>query len=176
MINKPLKGEKLELRALEPEDLEILYKWENDITIWRVTDRMIPLSKYVLKRYLENSHKDIFEMKQLRLMIQMKEDSRPIGTIDLFDFDPYHRRAALGIMISATEDRRKGYAAEALDLLISYSFKTLDLHLLHCSITSDNTASIELFKQASFTITGTKIAWTWNGEKFLDEHFLQLVR
>jgi len=176
MTDNILRGANLELRALEPEDLEILYKWENDTSIWRISERIVPVSKYLLKKYLETSHKDIFETKQLRLMIQLKEDSKPVGTIDLFDFVHYHRRAALGILISAPEDRRKGYAAEALELLISYGFETLNLHLLYCSICSDNIASLELFKQAGFIITGTKQEWTWDGEKFLDEHILQRLR
>lgn len=176
MISKPLQGEHIELRALEPEDLDLLYKWENDTTIWKVSDRLLPLSKYHLKRFLDNYHKDLYETKQMRLMIQLKEESRPIGAIDLFDFDPYHKRAAIGILISAPEDRRKGYAAEALDLFISYGFGTLGLHLMYCSITSNNTASLNLFNQAGFKITGTKSEWTWDGERFLDEHFLQIVR
>ncbi len=174
-MNK-LLGKNLVLRAQEPEDLEILYQWENDTSIWRISSRMMPLSKYQMKRYLENAHKDIYEIKQVRLMIEVVEGSRPVGTIDLFDFDPYHRRGGVGILISAPEDRRKGYAAEALDLMIRYAFETIDLHLLHCSIYSDNAASLELFKQAGFKITGTKVQWTWDGEKFMDEHFLQLLR
>lgn len=175
-MDRLLIGKVLELRALEPEDLEILYKWENDSSIWRVSDRMTPLSKYLLKRYLENAHKDIYEMKQLRLMIQKRDDRQEVGTIDIFDYDPYHKRAALGILIAAQEERRKGYAAEALDLLIAYAFESLDLHMLYCSITSDNIPSLSLFKQAGFKITGTKRSWAWNGKEYLDEHFLQKLK
>ncbi len=174
-MNK-LIGKSLELRALEPEDLEILYKWENDTEIWNLSNRVTPLSKYILKKYLESAHKDIYETKQLRLIIQLQAGSRPIGAIDLFDFDPFHRRAGIGILIAEKGDRRKGYAREALELLIDYSFETMDLHQLFCSVSHENKASQDLFMQSGFDITASRIDWIWNGERFEDEHFYQLIR
>ncbi len=176
MINNPLIGKDLALRALEPEDLELLYLWENDMDIWNVSNTLVPVSRYILKKYLENAHKDIYETKQLRLIIQLQENNRAIGTIDLFDFDPYHKRAGVGILIADKGDRRKGYAREALDTLVSYAFNTLNLHLVYCTISTQNSASLELFRQAGFDITGTKKEWIWDGDKFLDEHFLQIVK
>lgn len=64
-----LKGKQLFLRALEPEDIDFLYKLENDETIWQVSETQTPYSRYVLKQYLKNSYKDIYEVKQLRLAI-----------------------------------------------------------------------------------------------------------
>lgn len=176
MSNKQLIGANLELRALEPEDLDILYKWENDTEIWNLSNRVAPLSLYILKKYLESAHKDIYETKQLRLIIQLQGTNRPIGAIDLFDFDPFHKRAGIGILIAEKGDRRKGYAREALELLISYAFETLKLHQLFCSISNENIASLEMFKQSGFEISGTRKEWIWDGEKFMDEHFLQIIR
>ena len=85
-----MKCEKIKLRALEPEDLELLYEWENNNSYWVFSNTVTPFSKYTLKRYLENSHKNIFETGQLRLMIELASDKKTIGTIDLFDFDPFH--------------------------------------------------------------------------------------
>ncbi len=176
MNDKQLIGSKLVLRALEPEDLDILYKWENDTEIWNLSDRVAPLSQYILKKYLENSHKDIYETKQLRLIIQLQKTGRPIGAIDLFDFDPFHKRAGIGILIAEKGDRRKGFAGEALELLIAYAFEILKLHQLFCTISSENSASLELFVQSGFEISGTRKEWIWDGNKFLDEHFLQMIR
>jgi diamine N-acetyltransferase len=175
-MNNKLIGKILELRALEPEDLEILYKWENDTEIWDLSNRVTPLSKYILKKYLESAHQDIYETKQLRLVIQVGEDSRPIGAIDLFDFDPFHRRAGIGILIAEKSDRRRGYAREALELLIDYAYDTLDLHQLFCHVSHGNKPSQDLFMQAGFEITGSRLDWIWNGERFEDEHFYQLIR
>jgi len=175
MNNNILHGKEILLRAPEPEDLELLYQWENDTEIWNISETLSPISRYILKKYLENSHKDIFETKQVRFIIQSADGSIPLGTIDLFNFDPFHKRAGVGILIADKSQRNKGFAKDALKLLISYCREILKLHQLFCNISSENTASIELFQKMGFTISGTKKKWNWNGRHFTDEHFLQLI-
>ena len=102
-----MNDENIVIRALEPEDLEYLYQWENDMDLWEVSDTLTPFSHFTLKKYIENSHQDIYEAKQLRLMITDEANHNPIGLIDLYDFDPYHLRAGLGIMIHDIENRKK---------------------------------------------------------------------
>ena len=100
----------------------------------------------------------------------------PIGTIDLFDFDPLHQRAGIGILVAASQNRRKGYASEALSALIRYAFETLQLKQLYCNILENNPASIELFQKAGFEITGIKKNWIRSDSDWLDEYLLQLLR
>jgi diamine N-acetyltransferase len=64
-----LKGQNIYLRALEPEDLEFVFEVENDESVWEVSNTQAPYSRFLVKQYLENAHKDIFEAKQLRLAI-----------------------------------------------------------------------------------------------------------
>src|SRR5690606_34689132 len=134
-----LKGEHIYLRALEPEDLDFIHAIENDESIWEISNTQTPYSKFLIKQYLEHSHKDIFEVKQLRLVISTF-DEEPLGMIDLFDFDFKNSRAGIGILVKETSDRQKGYGREALQLLINYSFSHLNLHQLYCNISEDNTA------------------------------------
>ena len=166
-----LKGENIQLRALEPSDLETLYHWENDINIWKVSQTITPFSKHVLSKYLENAHQDIFTAKQLRLIIE--KNSRSIGTIDLFDFDPTHQRAAGGIWIADHGERQKGYAREALKILIDYAFKHLQLKQIYCNISSINKASINLFSGLDFILVGVKKDWNKTQEGWEDELLFQ---
>ncbi|MFO7934433.1 MAG: GNAT family N-acetyltransferase [Bacteroidales bacterium] len=170
-----LVNRRITLRALEPEDLEILYRWENDTGLWHLSNTLVPYSRYLLKEYLEHSRKDIFELKQLRLIIELNEDRRPVGAIDLFDFDPFHRRAGIGILIAEKSDRRKGYAREALESLKEYVFQVLRLHQLYCNISSNNEESMNLFKAAGFRVAGEKKDWLFNGKGFEDEWMLQCI-
>jgi diamine N-acetyltransferase len=176
MTDSIFTGTKIFLRALEPEDLNLLHKWENDTDIWNVSETLSPVSRFILKRYLENAHKDIFETKQLRLVIQLKAESKPVGMIDLFDFDHFHKRAAVGILIGEKDERKQGYAAEAIDILKKYCFEVLGIHQLYCSISVSNDSSLKLFQKAGFVITGTRKEWNWMHDGFEDEHFLQLIR
>jgi diamine N-acetyltransferase len=170
-----MKYEDIRLRALEPEDLELLYNWENNLSYWVISNTVSPFSKYTLKRYVENSHKSIYEAGQLRLMIDHISDKVSIGTIDIFDFDPFHMRAGLGILIANEEYRRKGYATMALTCLADYCFKTLQLHQLYCNILANNYESIELFRKIGFTEAGVKKDWIKTSDGYIDEYMFQLL-
>src|SRR5690554_2175061 len=97
-----LKGTNIYLRALEPEDLDFVFTVENNESLWEISTQSAPYSRFLLKQYLENSHRDIYEVKQLRLVISTNEEMA-IGMIDLFDFDPKHKRAGIGILINDQE-------------------------------------------------------------------------
>jgi len=170
-----LENNKIRLRALEPEDLKLLYQWENNTDIWEVSHCQKPFSLFVLRQYLENSHLDIYESKQLRLVIELKDTQEAIGLIDLFDFDPFHNRAGIGVLLHNSMHHQKGYASEALETLINYCFQILQLHQLFCNITTSNQSSIDLFCSKNFEITGTKKQWIKTQKGWKDEHFLQLV-
>lgn len=169
-----LKGKNIFLRALEPEDLEFIHSIENDESIWEISNTQTPYSKFLIKQYLEHAHKDIFEVKQLRLVISTY-DAVTIGMIDLFDFDFKNRRAGVGILVKNSKDRLKGYGYEALKLLIDYSFKHLDLHQLYCNISEENDSSIKLFSKVGFKEIGLKKEWNYVNGSYKNEYLFQLI-
>ncbi|MBE7641227.1 GNAT family N-acetyltransferase [Salegentibacter sp. BLCTC] len=169
-----LKGNKVYLRALEPEDLDFVHRIENTEEFWEVSATQTPYSRYMIKQYLENAHRDIYDVKQLRLVIcdlQKKE----VGLIDIFDFEPKDRRAAIGILIADAADREKGYGAETLKLICSYCFKHLALHQVYANITQGNETSIKLFEKQGFQKVGVKKDWTYSQGQFKDEILYQLI-
>ncbi len=169
-----LKGEHIYLRALEQEDIDILYKWENDTDIWKVSNTIAPYSRFVLEQYLLNAHQELQTSKQLRLIICLN-DATPIGTIDLFEFDSHHSRAGIGIMIRENS-QQNGYATEALKLFIEYSFNVLLVNQLFCNIGSLNEKSFNLFKKMGFEVVGLKKQWNKIAQhNFEDEWMLQLL-
>ncbi|MDR0384554.1 MAG: GNAT family N-acetyltransferase [Prevotellaceae bacterium] len=172
-----LESDTIRLRAVEPSDIDILYLWENDPEIWTVGESITPYSRYELEKYIL-SEGDIFANKQLRLMIDCKKNDgyHTVGTIDLFDFNPVHGRAGLGILIYLPENRKKGYASESLNILIEYAFTVLNLRVLYCNISAGNRTSVRCFEKAGFKKCGIKRSWnnTPNGRE--DEIMLQLIR
>lgn len=171
-----ITGKEISLRALEPDDLEVLYKWENDASLWHLSNTVAPFSRYILKQYIESSYNDIYHLKQLRLIIERNSDFKPIGAIDLFDFEPNHLRAGVGVLIGEKSERSRGYGSAALDLLIDYSFNTLHLKQLFCNILEENKVSVNLFVSKGFEVIGNKKSWVRIGDKFHNELLLQLVR
>jgi len=167
-----LESKNIKLRALEPEDLEFLFQTENNSNFWEVSSTQIPFSKYILTQYIANSHQDIYEAKQLRLIVE--HQNQPIGMIDLFNFNPQHKRAGIGILI-IKEFQQKGFASESLTLFIKYAFKTLQLHQIYANITSDNKNSIALFNSHKFEKIGVKKDWVYTDNNFKDEILFQLI-
>ena len=174
MISNKLELGKIRFRALEPDDIDLLYTWENDAEIWEVSNTFEPFSKYILAKYIKDSQHDIYESKQVRMIIETLK-GKAVGAIDLFDFDPFHFRAGVGILIHDTKDRKMGYAHDALQLLCSYAATHLRLHQLFANISVDNLISIQLFKNNGFELTGTKKDWRRTMDGWKTELFFQKV-
>ncbi|MCR5888620.1 GNAT family N-acetyltransferase [Hymenobacter sp. J193] len=155
------------LRALEPEDLDFLYMLENDADVWGVSDTLAPVSRHLLRQYLEHAAADLHQVRQLRLVIGTQVTRQAVGTVDLFDFNPLHGRAGVGIMVLAAE-RRQGYAQASLELLLSYARHTLRLHQVYCSVAASNEASQHLFEKIGFSRVGIRRQWLRNTQGWED--------
>lgn len=171
-----LSGSLVKLRALEPEDIEPLMSWENNPEFWHLSTTLAPFSKYALKQYIQLARHDIYTAKQLRLMVVDANSYVPIGTIDLYEYDPFHRRAGIGILIADKENRSKGYGKDALLTVMRYAKEVLQLHQLFAQIGADNVASKSLFEGVGFIQTGVRKEWRNIGDgKFMDELFYQFL-
>ena len=146
----------VKLRKIEPSDLPFLYQWENDAASWADGNNHNPLSQQDLRDYIVSTTGDIYKDGQLRLII---EDEATIGCIDLFDFDPRNRRAALGMYV-APEYRGKGVGKQALEQLEAYAFKHLNLRVLYAIIATNNIPCSALYRSAGYLPSSPLPAWT----------------
>ncbi len=161
------------LRALELEDMELMYGIENSPEQWMVSNTTAPYSRYFLRHYITHTQSDIHAERQLRLAIVERVSGMAIGMIDLFSFDPLHNRAEIGIAVHPRY-RRKGYAGDAVQQLVDYSFLFLHMHQLYVYIPADNTASLRLFKKSGFKRTGRLKDWVRRADGYVDAVVMQL--
>lgn len=159
----------VKLRALEPSDLDILYSWENDDRVWFSSSNTRPVSKQTLQFFIDSIN-DIYTDKQVRLVIE--HENTPVGCVDLFDFEPLHQRAGVGIMIDENHEG-KGLAHEALKKLQNYAFNQLGLHQLYCNVSQNNERSLQLFNRSGFTHTATRKEWVKEGKNWYDQFIFQ---
>ena len=156
------------LSKIEPSDLPFLYQWENDASVWADGSNHNPLSQQDLRDYIASTTGDIYRDGQLRLIIESvspkdglsaersvsetvcQRSGLTIGCIDLFDFDPRNRRAAIGMYI-APEHRGKGVGKAALEQLEAYAFGFLHLRVLYAVIATKNIACTTLYRNAGYT-------------------------
>ena len=161
------------LRALEPDDLDILYDTENDKSLWKYSNTSSPFSKHSLKKFIENSHLDIIEHKQVRLVLSDK-NNLPFGFIDLFKYDMINKRAGVGVIIFE-KYRSRGLGSISLDLIENYVKKYIPIHQLYANISSENIESIKLFEKHNYLKVGNKKDWIYYNNKYFDELLYQKI-
>lgn len=154
----------IHLRKLEPTDLPFLYQWENDDTAWKDGDTHNPLSQQDLRAYIDATTGDIYKDGQLRLIIE--HDGAAVGCVDLYDFDPTNRKAAIGVYV-ASDFRNQGLAQEAICLLEDYATKHLNMRLLYAYVATDNIPGSRLFEQAHYQPSSPLKAWLLQSDAIL---------
>ena len=169
-----LENKHIKLRALEPDDLDGLFNIENDSSLWEISDTRAPYSRELLSEYLKEASKDIYEVKQLRLVISPNGSDELIGLIDLFQFEPHHRRAGMGIIIKK-EHQSQGIATQAVELMKQYAFKFLSLNQIFAHVPSSNPGSKRLFENSGFILSGTLKDWMKENDGYSDVYIYQLL-
>ena len=168
-----IKGKISHLRALEPSDVEALYRWENDLTLWRVSGTLAPFSRHTLSQLISEQQYDIYATRQQRLIIENNE-GEVIGAVDLLEFDPQNLRAGVGIIVDESY-RLRGYAKDALLALECYAKDILHLHQLWCGVTEGNKASETLFRSMGYQLSGVRKEWTFVDGVWQDELIFQKI-
>lgn len=167
-----LQGQNIHLRALEPADIEVMYRWENDPSVWGVSGTVAPFSREILRTFIEQQQYDIWRTHQLRLVIALNDDDSAVGAVDLFDFDPLNQRAGVGVLV-VDEERGRGRASEALGLLVEYARDVLMLNQLYCDIDTGNMACRALFSGCGFEECGVRRKWRRTTEGWTDVVMMQ---
>ena len=162
-----LKGTRISLRGPEPDDLDSLYLWENDASLWPYGATRAPLSRHQIWQYIDSYDGDVFSQRQLRMMIVDNLTGRAAGSVDLYDFDARDGRVCVGIF-TAPEFRRQGFAREAMMLSGEYCRDTLGLHQMAAWVTVENKTSIPLFKSAGFKTRACLKSWIRLGRRYVD--------
>ena len=172
-VNK-LSSDTIFLRAVEPEDVDKLFIWENDTENWRVSGTKAPFSRNILSEFAQ-SPQDIYMYKQVRFMICLHEEQKTVGTIDLFDYDPVNRSAGIGILIQGEENKGKGYASESLQIIAKYAREVLNLKNIFASMHQSNSISIQLFEKSNYELIGKKKKNLFANGVWEDELLYQLI-
>lgn len=159
------------LRAMEPEDLDLLYQIENDTKLWNIGLTNVPYSRYVLHDYIATSSGDIYTDKQVRLIIE-NEEHQTIGLVDIMNFNPQNRRAEMGIVVQEAF-RQKGYGKDAIQKVMRYAKEVLHLHQLYVVVNSSQKLTIRLFLRMGFKETCQLKDWLYDGEVYHDATLLQ---
>ena len=163
------------LRAVEPEDVDMLLRWENDSNHWWLGASITPFSRATLLKFATGDH-DLYRDRQLRFMLDHKNaqgDWCSVGAIDVYDFDVRNLRAGIGVIVDEPE-RRKGHASVGLNLIENYTDELLGLHLIYAEVPAKHEASRNLFLQAGYQECELRKQWIKGAEGWEDVVLMQL--
>ena len=163
----------IKLRAIEPEDLELLYEIENDSELWNVGVTNVPYSQFSLRQYIANTQNDIYADRQLRLMIENAKGD-VVGIADITDYDPRHNRAETGIVV-IKKWRRQGFAIKALEMLKDYARRIVHLHKIYAIVSEDNAIAESLFIKAGFVKETVLKDWLYDGKGYRDASVMSYI-
>ncbi len=169
-----LTDDTVRLRAPEPGDVDRMYIWENDPSLWPYGSATAPLSRHLLSEYVDSYEADIFASRQLRFVIELCAGGEAVGTLDITDFDPRDRHARIGVFVEPAH-RRGGIASRAVALALAYAADTLGIHSLLALVAADNAPSRALFSAAGFSTCGRLRSYLRRGRSYSDIILYQVL-
>jgi len=135
-----LEGKTINLRVEEKEDLPFVAEMLNSV---RYSGEYVPLkqfSKIELEKQYENYS------AETKFFIIEKKDGTKIGTTGHFVSAGQYE---IGYMIIPSE-RGKGYASEAVGMMVDYLFLSKDISRVQASVDTRNVSSARVVERAGF--------------------------
>ncbi|MED1797459.1 GNAT family N-acetyltransferase [Brevibacillus porteri] len=161
------QSEKIYLRKMTGEDVDVYHTWRNDVEVMRTTSPSMDVytwddtSGFVNQVILQASSSKSY-------MIVDSHTNRPIGITSLIQIDLKNRNAECIIDIGEKEFWGKGYAREALKLLLDYAFLEMNLHRVSLRVFSFNEKAIKLYDKLGFKQEGISRQFLFREGKWHD--------
>ncbi len=164
-------GEKINLLPLEKEDMPFVMKWVNNEGISYYNGARFPVSLHEQNTWYEKTQND----KSKKKLIICNKEGVKAGMVSLFNIDLRNQNAEAGIYID-TAYQGKGYAKEALNIIVKFGFNELNMHKIYATILDFNMNSIKLFEAVGFKPEYIKKDVYYTNGKFCDVHVLSVFR
>jgi ribosomal-protein-alanine N-acetyltransferase len=170
-----IEGEHLYLREVHLSDVnEDYHRWMNDSEVTQYLEsRFYPNSVEKLRDYVISK---LAEQDSIFLAITLKDGDRHIGNIKLGPINWNHKFGDIGIMIGDRANWGKGYATEAIKLLVDYAFRKLNLHKVTAGCYANNQGSLKAFKKAGFQTEAVRKKHFFCNGKYVDGILLGIIR
>jgi len=165
------RGNIVSILPMEKEDIPLVKNWINDEEISYNNGARLPVSIDEQTAWYEKTARDNTKKK---LIICTKEGEKT-GMVSLFNIDHKNQNAEVGIYVSG-EHQGKGYAKEALSLVINFSFNELNMHKIYATIAEFNRNSIKLFESLGFAYECRKKEDRFSNGRFYDILLYTLFR
>ncbi len=168
------QGKNVRLRAIEPEDAPIFYEWNLDTRTAQLVDFIRPpQSMTAVKEWAQKQAINRSKNDDVDLVIE-NAGGALVGLIDTHNIDRRVGAFRYGVAVRP-EYRRRGYAAEAIQILIRYMFDELGYQKVNATVYSNNEPSIRLHERLGFVLEGTIRRTVRTGGRLYDELYFGMT-
>jgi RimJ/RimL family protein N-acetyltransferase len=162
------RGRLVRLRAVEPGDWEAHFAWDQDSDMSRRLDHVwLPPSAARARRWAEEAAQQRGDNDEFAFEIAALSDDTMVGHIGVNRCDRRVGSFFYGVATLA-EQRRRGYAAEAILLVARYYFQELRYQKMNAQVYSFNEASLALHEKLGFVREGTLRRMVYTGGRRYD--------
>lgn len=145
-----IAGDRIALRPIEAEDIDVLHEHINDPRVWRSLGRSRPFTRTQDRDFFEA---EVSDDDAVHLVVA--DGSTPLGLVSLVDIEGESGTAELGYWLGP-EHHGQGYGTEAAALLVSHAFDRLRLHRLSATVFAFNEPSVRLLERLGFVREGVQ--------------------
>lgn len=150
-----IEGQRIYLREVSLADVDRDYcRWMNDAEITQYLESRF--EKWSVKKLKDYVSKILKNPDYVFFAIISKDENKHIGNIKIGPINRIHNFADVGIVIGERSYWGKGFATEAIKLVVNYAFNTLNLHKLTAGVYANNVGSIKAFQKAGFLVEGRR--------------------
>ena len=167
-----LIGERVYLRSVEMEDVDRFVRWFNDPVVRLTLSSATPLNLLREREFVERLYKD---NRDVVLAIVAREGDTHIGVVGLHGMGLPNRSATFGIAIGEKAFWDKGYGTEATKLILSYGFRTLNLHRISLWVYDFNPRGVHVYEKLGFKEEGRKRESMFREGRFQDEILMGIL-
>jgi RimJ/RimL family protein N-acetyltransferase len=160
LVRPVLRGDRVMLRPIVPEDGEAMFRSLSDEEAMRLTGTQQSFTVEEVK-----SHCASIANARGRMDYAVIVEGNLIGEVVINDIDPPNRSAGFRIAVWYPQDRNRGYGWEAARLVIDHAFRTLDLNLIELEVYAFNPRARHVYEKLGFKVEGSRRqALWWDGE------------
>lgn len=161
------QGKLIRLRALETADAAIFFAWNQDSDMTRHIDWLWPPASLASQqRWVERATTQ--EPSDVLFLVMESLNGEVVGMISTHECDRRCGTFSYGVAVRA-EHQRKGYAREAIQMLLRYYFQELRYQKVTAHVHSNNAASIELHEQLGFLKEGCIRRMIYSAGQYYDD-------
>lgn len=161
------QGERVRLRAMEPSDWEAYDAWNrDDDQARRVSVVPFPQSQESVRRFAERTATESAQGDNFRWVIA-NLDGEVVGDLTTYGCYPRHGTFGYGVSIAAAH-RGKGYATEAISIVLRYYFEELRYQKVSAVVYSFNEPSIRLHERLGFQREGRQRRMIFTQGQYFD--------